>query len=583
MTEKKGARLKTEDILKKLDGVFKTSNGWQARCPAHDDTRPSLSIGEDGGKTLLHCQKGCKTEDVVKAMGLQMRDLFPEEAEERKLVATYGYLDENGELLFQILRYKPKNFSARRPDGNGGWVSSVKGTRLIPYRLPTILQYKSVLVTEGEKDADAGFRKLHLPTTTNPFGAGKWREEYSAHFVGKTVLLCPHKDDAGRNHMRAVACSLFPVAKKIKIVDLPFGKDLTEWHALGGTREQLDALFRAAPAVTAEQIASWRQIDAPSPDELEDRSLGELMATPEQTVEWLCDGLLPSGGSSLFSAKAKVGKTTTARCLAAAVARGQKFLGRKTKQGAVLYFCGVEERAATVRHFRKLGLSDDDPVRIISASIRPRNFHAKLEKCIERHRPKLIVLDPYMRFLRIDDVNAYAENMKTFAPIVSLATKYKLHVVFAGHFGKADRAEVSDQVLGSTAIFGMVDTGLFLKERQHFRTVQTKQRHTNEHGNLPETELKYDSDKEWISLGTAKEEADLNRTAEEILEFLRRSGEPTTEETIDHNIQGSTKLLRDALRQLLKDGRIRRETAPKENGGRGRNPYVYSIPSKKKS
>ena len=301
--------MKTEDILKRLDVVSETSNGWQARCPAHDDDRPSLSIGEDGGKTLLHCQAGCETEDIVKAMGLQLRDLFPEEAEERKLVATYGYLDENGELLFQILRYKPKNFSARRPDGNGGWVSSVKGTRLIPYRLPTILQYKSVLVTEGEKDADAGFRKLHLPTTTNPFGAGKWREEYSAHFVGKTVLLCPHKDDAGRNHMRAVACSLFPVAKKIKIVDLPFGKDLTEFCALGGTREMFLRLVKTAPAVTAGQIASWRQIDPPSPDELEDKSLGELMAQPEQTVEWLCDGLLRYGGSSLFSAKAKVGNT----------------------------------------------------------------------------------------------------------------------------------------------------------------------------------------------------------------------------------------------------------------------------------
>ena len=247
-------------------------------------------------------------------------------------------------------------------------------------------------------------------------------------FCGEAVLLCPHKDNAGRNHMRAVACSLFPVAKKIKIVDLPFGKDLTEFCALRRTQEMFLRLVKTAPAVTAGQIASWRQIDPPSPDELEDKSLGELMAQPEQTVEWLCDGLLPYGGSSLFSAKAKVGKTTTARCLAAAYARSG-VSGAQDEAGRGPLFLRIQERAATVRHFRKLGLSDDDPVRIISASITPRNFHAKLEKCIERHRPKLIVLDPYMRFLGIDDVNDYAKTMKTFSPIVSLATKYKVRVM----------------------------------------------------------------------------------------------------------------------------------------------------------
>ena len=573
--------MKTEEILNKLGGVFETSNGWQARCPAHQDKKQSLSIAEDGGNTLLYCQAGCETADVVAAMGLQMRDLYEDESSpRRRLVVGYDYKDENGRLLYQTCRFEPKDFRVRRPDGNSGWVYSVDGVRLVPYRLRTVLKYNWLLVTESEKDADTGRDQLRVPTTTNPFGAGKWRNEYSAYFGGKTVILCQHKDDAGRKHMKAVACSLFPVAKEIKIIDLPYGKDLAEFCALGGTRKQLIALTRAASVVTAEQIESWRQIEPPSPDELEDKSIGELMAEPEQTVEWLCDGLLPSGGSSLFVAKAKVGKTTMARCLAAAVTRGQKFLGRKTQPGTVLYFVGVEEKAATVRHFGKLGLTTDDPVRIISASITPKNFHAKLEKLIERHQPKLIVLDPYMRFLGIDDVNDYAKNMKAFAPIVSLATKYKVHIVFAGHFGKADRAEVSDQVLGSTAIFGMVDTGLFLKERQHFRTVQTKQRHTNEQGDLPETELIYDRKRDYVSLGASKEKADMNRVEKEILDFLRLSTTPQTEEMIDSKVQGNTKLLRDALRQLVAEGRVKRDIAPKEKAGRGRNPYVYCIPSR---
>ncbi len=568
--------MNTEKILKKLEGVIETSSGWQARCPSHDDARASLSIAEVSGKTLMRCHAGCATAEIVAAMGLKMRDLFPDEAEERKLVATYDYTDENGELLYQMVRYSPKSFSARQPDGDGGWVYSKAGVKLVPYRLPMILGNQRVLITEGEKDADTGCRDLRLPSTTNPFGAGKWLEEFSTYFVGKTVVLCPDKDDAGKKHMQSVSCSLFPVAKEIKIVNLPDGKDLTEWVDRGGTREQFKELTRAAPIVTAEQVESWQQIEVSSPDELEDKSIGDLMEEPEQTVEWLCDGLLPSGGSSLLSAKAKVGKTTMARCLAAAVARGEQFLGRRTKRGAVLYFCGIEEKVATVRHFRLLGLTAADPIRIISASMTPKDFYSKLEQYIRRYQPKLIGLDPYMRFLGIDDVNDYAKTMKAFAPYVSLATKHKFHIVFAGHFGKADRAEVSDQVLGSTAIFGMVDTGLFLRERPHFRTVQTKQRHINTHGNLTETELRYDPARDYVWLGVSKDEADASRVAANILRFLEQSDEPKTEKMIDDAVEGSTKLLRDTLRQMVADKKIKRQIVSKEQGGRGRNPYVYS-------
>jgi hypothetical protein len=57
-----------------------TGNLWkaQARCPAHEDRRPSLAVAEGvDGWAVIHCRAGCKTEDVVKAMGLRWADLFP--------------------------------------------------------------------------------------------------------------------------------------------------------------------------------------------------------------------------------------------------------------------------------------------------------------------------------------------------------------------------------------------------------------------------------------------------------------------------------------------------------------------------
>ena len=66
-------------ILPRLEKVKSTGPGkWQARCPAHDDKRPSLSIREaEDGKVLLKCWSGCGSAEIVGALGLSLADLFP--------------------------------------------------------------------------------------------------------------------------------------------------------------------------------------------------------------------------------------------------------------------------------------------------------------------------------------------------------------------------------------------------------------------------------------------------------------------------------------------------------------------------
>lgn len=65
-----------EDLLPRLDAVRRSSRGYMARCPVHQDNSPSLSIGEGADRILLHCFALCKTRDVVAALGLTMADLF---------------------------------------------------------------------------------------------------------------------------------------------------------------------------------------------------------------------------------------------------------------------------------------------------------------------------------------------------------------------------------------------------------------------------------------------------------------------------------------------------------------------------
>lgn len=72
--------MSADALLSKLERVKKGSgqNRWSARCPAHDDKGPSLSIREtEDGRVLVHCFAGCTVHEIVQAVGLELSDLFP--------------------------------------------------------------------------------------------------------------------------------------------------------------------------------------------------------------------------------------------------------------------------------------------------------------------------------------------------------------------------------------------------------------------------------------------------------------------------------------------------------------------------
>src|SRR5262249_34678401 len=81
-----------------------------------------------------------------------------------RIVETYDYYDENGTLLFQVVRFEPKDFRQRRPDGRGGWIWNVRDARRVLYRLPELLKAlaagETIYIPEGEKDVD-NLRALH--------------------------------------------------------------------------------------------------------------------------------------------------------------------------------------------------------------------------------------------------------------------------------------------------------------------------------------------------------------------------------------------------------------------------------------
>ena len=269
--------MNAQQIAKGLGKFNSTAGGFVAPCPAHNDSNPSLSIsdGKDG-KILVHCHAGCDQNAVIDA--LKGRGLWPEKEQKpqpekrgrpkQTIVATYDYADpETGEVKLQVVRYEPKTFRQRRPDGKGGWSWSVPAGERILYNLPAVVQNaeKAVCVVEGEKDVDA-LAQIGIVATCNPGGAGKWQANYTDALAGRDVLILPDNDDPGEQHAQIVARALYGRAKSIRIIrlpGLPVKGDVSDWLSAGGTRDELARVRRDTPIYSppVEQVVSKSPIE----------------------------------------------------------------------------------------------------------------------------------------------------------------------------------------------------------------------------------------------------------------------------------------------------------------------------------
>ncbi len=230
-------------------------NGYNVLCPAHNDHIPSLSISLNGGKTkiLLDCKAGCDNDSILEALGISESDLFLDNQHQSEIVATYPYHDAKGQLLFEVIRYNPKGFKVRRPDGSGSWIWNLEGIRPVIYRLPDIMSAianeDDIYVPEGEKDCD-NLRALGPIATTNPFGAGKWKPEYSEILLGGKVVVIPDNDDEGRRHAISILDSLEGKVKSLEVLEIPSSaKDVTEWLEQGNTADDLLSLESITPNI----------------------------------------------------------------------------------------------------------------------------------------------------------------------------------------------------------------------------------------------------------------------------------------------------------------------------------------------
>ena len=251
---------------------------------------------EDAHPSLTADLEQCVWYDRARGEGGGLKDfkarLSQNPQPARRIVAKYDYHDENGSLLYQVVRYDPKGFAQRQPDGKGGWSWKLDGVRRVLYRLDEIAAAETLYLVEGEKDADRLWA-LGLPATCNPGGVGKWQDVYSQALAGKTVILLPDNDEPGAQHAHQVARSVLPHAAAVKIVRLPGlppKGDVSDWLDADHTQDDLTELVTAAPILTPADVPPEQPALGAS---MLTRLSKELIDTPWLDPQPLPDGLQP--------------------------------------------------------------------------------------------------------------------------------------------------------------------------------------------------------------------------------------------------------------------------------------------------
>jgi hypothetical protein len=345
---------RTHDALEAIRQTLRDGRSRMARCPAHDDKNPSLSISKgDDGRLLLKCHGGCPQGAVIRELardGLTREDLFgnapspperngrptrdrpaptatkkpgwtyrsPEDALrsfERELgpiTTTYPYDDDQGERVMAIGRFDPpggkgKEFRPVHRLARGSWAIGDLPEPLPLYRLRDIEGAQRILfVVEGEKCVDV-LRYHGLPAVTSSHGAkSAARSDWTpAAFAGVPIILWPDNDESGRQYIADVA-ELIRAANPeadVRLLDmalhaaqLPEGGDAADVLA---DQEYLlgllgDEALERNPRTVIERLAlaapRWEQ----SIEEIEEDPPIVVRPWPEVTDPALWDGLAGS-------------------------------------------------------------------------------------------------------------------------------------------------------------------------------------------------------------------------------------------------------------------------------------------------
>jgi putative DNA primase/helicase len=346
-----------ENLVERLHAK-RSGKGWIAKCPAHDDRKASLSIGEGSdGRALIRCHAGCDNTAVLTSLGMKPRDLFRVTSHRQsdngatsiaafdwsKCVAAFtdkhierfaewrGYSIEFCSWLKQSrlvgLHDNCIAFPVHDRAGNvvavhyrlkdGSWRYYPQGAKVRPLVIGELIAGEPVHVFESQWDAFAfmdksGERGGIIITR----GASNGTLVADVIPQDAKVDLWPQNDAPGEKWSKDICASVKVAVKRVKIPAAY--KDLNDWTRAGATTDELFAAMVNAEVIRQAE-KTW--LDALNESVVTSSELHELQLTPRKKLlgDWFCEGDL----GFIFAFRG-VGKTWLALAIAQALSGGGK-------------------------------------------------------------------------------------------------------------------------------------------------------------------------------------------------------------------------------------------------------------------
>lgn len=435
-------------------------------CPFHDDKHPSLSIDAKTG--MFHCH-GCGKQGDIFTFYAYLNHLDPRAdfnkivsdiakdfgivATKPRMVCAYNYTDESGKLLYQNCRFIPKDFRQRRPDGNGGWVWNLNGTKRVPYRLPELLTANEIIVCEGEKDADRLVSLGFVATTSI-------REGHGQYFASKTAVIIPDNDEAGFKKAQTAAEIVKGHAASIRWLELP---DLPEKGDVSDFLDSFDDHGEAAErlALLIEEAGEYKKQEE---QEFHFINVADWLDTePEAPVQILKD-TFDAGDKVAIIGSSKRRKTFFLDQMLLCQAAGRPFLSWEVHEPKRVVLIQFE-----IQHYHKhkrikslavpLGITSRDlGNRFITLNARGLGITglAGLERLtpeILKMRPDVIAFDPLYK-LAVGAENNAEDAKIILSAFDMLAEKTGAAIIYAHHDPKGSPGDrdIRDRGAGSNVI-----------------------------------------------------------------------------------------------------------------------------------
>lgn len=441
----------------KLENIRTKGVKTIAACPAcraagADEKGDHLIIYQDGRYgCVAHEGDNAHRKEIFALVGIPDKDEPPTAKPQREIVATYDYTDDEGNLIHQTVRYEPKDFRQRRPDGHNSWDWKLGDTKPVLYNLPAIAKAnmdEPVWVVEGEKDVDA-LTKMGIVATTCPMGAKKWKPHYNDYLKGRRVILCPDNDETGIEHMEAVEEALKGVALSASLTrlssvwkDCPEKGDISDFIDAGSCLMELlnnagEPGVRVLRDTDTQEDRIWELLNAgqydeavPPPESLPIASLGGV-------------GVIWRGNVHALVAGSKVGKTRFMASLARAAVTGESSLGwsGSSASGQVIYldFEQDAEDFYNAMHVQA-GVTKDDVHAYHLAGVSANDAQQCVDGVVERHPDAdLLLLDGFADLC--NNVNDPEESNALVAHLMGVANKYNVAVLGVLHLNPGSEAK----------------------------------------------------------------------------------------------------------------------------------------------